>query len=113
MITNRVELLVSMIYSDPETLEAAFDSLVPKYHSELYVLYNILDNADVLNTCGVSIPCMPSDALEVELEIDDDECAIVEKVISNNEYEFQPFKHCASVKLSVSKQSHGIRLIFQ
>lgn len=113
MITNRIDLLVTLINDDKENVEEVFDKLVPKYQAELYTLYNILTGAKILTSCELSLPEINDDILSVQVEVGKSNSTDMIKFIDDNDGTFIPFKKSKEITIEYTKNKLGVLLIFK
>lgn len=62
-------MLLEMIKKNNSYSEEIFDLLVPKYYSECYSLYNILNRADILDKCKFKNPEIFNDELTFPISL--------------------------------------------
>ena len=101
-----------MIFSGQDNEETMFDTLVPKFYSELYVLYNILNGADVLHDCEFSEPSVSEDTLQISIDMSKSSRIAANKYFEDTEDILIPFRNSDPVKCSLDKTLHGLSITF-
>jgi hypothetical protein len=66
---TRVDMLLELMKKNNSYSEEIFDLLVPKYYSECYSLYNILNRADILSKCKFKNPEAFNDELSFAITL--------------------------------------------
>lgn len=117
VIQNRVDLLMELIYLDDDIAEKAFDALVPKFQSELYVLYNILDGVDLLEDSVITIPNISdiienSDDVKLTVSIDctKSKSIAIFRFVNDNPEILTPYRDSKSFDIKIEKTSTGVTI---
>jgi hypothetical protein len=104
-------MLLEMIKKNNSHSEEIFDLLVPKYHSECYSLYNILNRADVLSKCKFKNPELFNDELSFPITLPAKSVKKVMEYLESKKFRVKYLEH-DDFDVKIVQTSTGITVKF-
>lgn len=108
---TRVDMLLEMIKKNNSYSEEIFDILVPKYYSECYSLYNILDRAGILDKCKFKNPEVSNDILSFPINLPSKSTKKIMEYLESKKFRVKYLKH-EDFTVDIVKTSNGILVTF-
>jgi len=109
---TRVDMLLEMIKKNKSYSEEIFDILVPKYYSECYSLYNILDRAGILDKCKFKNPELFNDVLSFPINLPAKSVKKIMQYLESKKFRVKYLKY-EDFTVNIEQTSNGIIVSFE